>query len=160
MLDRLKTLFLGGDDAPKDGGGKRSTDELHVAAAALMAEAASLDGDFDERERTVIAAVLENRFDLDAAEAAELLDAGHEAAAGSNQLFAFTRTIKDRLSEEERIMVIEMLWEVAYADGHLHDFESNLVRRVAGLIYVPDRESGAARKRVLERLAQSDMPRA
>ena len=48
--------------------------------------------------------------------------------------------------------MIEMLWKVVYADGNLHDFEANLVRRICGLIYVSDRESGDARKRVLERL--------
>jgi len=49
--------------------------------------------------------------------------------------------------------MIEMLWEVAYADGSLHDFESNMLRRVAGLLYVTDRESGDARKRVVARLS-------
>jgi len=48
--------------------------------------------------------------------------------------------------------VIEMLWEVAYADGQLHDYEANLLRRITGLLYVSDRESGEARKRVLARL--------
>ena len=51
--------------------------------------------------------------------------------------------------------MIEMLWEVALADGDIHHYESNLVRRVAGLLYVPDPESGAARKRVLQRLKSS-----
>ena len=65
---------------------------------------------------------------------------------------AFTRVIKDRFSEDERVRMIEMLWTGAYADRRLHDYEASLVRRVAGLIYVADRDSGAARKRVLRRL--------
>ncbi|PKQ01791.1 MAG: TerB family tellurite resistance protein, partial [Alphaproteobacteria bacterium HGW-Alphaproteobacteria-12] len=55
-------------------------------------------------------------------------------------------------SEEERVGVIEKMWEVVYADGVLDDYEANLLRRVAGLIYVPDRESGQARQRVIARL--------
>ena len=49
--------------------------------------------------------------------------------------------------------MIEMIWEVVYADGELHDYEDSLLRRIAGLIYVSDRDRGAARKRALERLA-------
>jgi uncharacterized tellurite resistance protein B-like protein len=49
-------------------------------------------------------------------------------------------------------MIIEMLWEVVYADGVLHDYEANLLRRIGGLIYVSDRDRGAARKRVMKRL--------
>ena len=62
--------------------------------------------------------------------------------------------IKDRFPHEERLELMEMLWEVAYADGVLHDFEASLMRRISGLIYVSDRDSGAARKRALARLGQ------
>jgi len=50
------------------------------------------------------------------------------------------------------VMLVEMLWDVVYADGELHDYEANLMRRVAGLLHVSDQESGAARKRVLGRM--------
>ena len=70
----------------------------------------------------------------------------------STQLYPLTRVITDRFSEDERIRMIEMLWSVAYANRRLHDYEASLVRRVAGLIHVADRENGAARKRVLRRL--------
>ena len=56
---------------------------------------------------------------------------------------------------EERIELIEMIWEVVYADGELHDYEANLLRRLGGLLYVSDRERGDARKRVLARLRQT-----
>ena len=54
--------------------------------------------------------------------------------------------------------LIEKMWEIVYADGVLDDYEANLLRRVAGLIYVPDRESGAARQRVLARLGSAARP--
>jgi uncharacterized tellurite resistance protein B-like protein len=53
---------------------------------------------------------------------------------------------------EERVAIIEMLWEVVYADGTLHEYEASLLRRVCGLIYVTDQDSGTARKRVLEKM--------
>ena len=73
-------------------------------------------------------------------------------------MLQFTRVIKDVYPLEERTQVIEMLWEVVYADGVLHDYEANLMRRVGGLLYVSDRDQGAARKRVLDRIAPPSEP--
>lgn len=150
MLERLKAL-LGDAGAAEARPRDLSVDELHCAAAALMVEAAGLDGDFQESEREAILGALQDYFGVDAAEANELIQNAQASADDSVQLYGFSRIIKDRLERDERVKIIEMLWEVAYADGDLHDFEANLVRRVAGLIYVSDQESGAARKRVLKR---------
>jgi uncharacterized tellurite resistance protein B-like protein len=67
-------------------------------------------------------------------------------------LFGFTNKVVKELEESDRIHVIEMLWEVAYADGVLDSHEDAMIRRVAGLVYVSDFERGAARRRVLEKL--------
>lgn len=150
MMRRLQALLTGDADAARDAGGE---DDVRVAAAALLVEAACMDGKVDSQERRVIAAVLAAHFGLGAEEAAALLAAAEKAVEGTEQIYAFTRVIKDSFSEDERVRMIEMLWEVAYADGTLHDYEANLVRRICGLIYVPDRLSGAARKRVLTRRA-------
>jgi uncharacterized tellurite resistance protein B-like protein len=154
MLDRLRALFGGGGDSPGRVA-KRRTDDLHLAAAALMVEAAKLDGRFDEREREAIRRVLCRQFRLADADAEELLEDASRSAAESTQLYGFSRRIKDQLDPDDRVQIIEMLWEVAYADGHVHDYEANLVRRIAGLLYVPDQASGAARKRVIERLSNT-----
>ena len=125
--------------------GRHDLEELHLAAAALMVEAARLDGRLDDDERRQIAAILRERFALDD-ETVRLLI---EAAVGNG---ARPRTIRDHFTHEERVAMLEMLWEVAYADGELHDYEASLLRQVTGLLYVTDQESGAARKRALERL--------
>ena len=143
----------GPQDGPKDGYGDEA---LRLASAALMVEAALMDGHMDDDERRTITRLLGEHFDLSREEAAELLEAGLEAATESHQLYGFARTIKDRFGPEDRVRMIEMLWEVACADGEIHHYESNLVRRVAGLLYVPDRDSGSARKRVLNRLHRPD----
>ena len=74
-------------------------------------------------------------------------------AAPVDAVFPFTQEICKRLEPEARAQIIEMLWQVAYADGRLDPQEDMLLRRIAGLIYVPDGERGAARKRALEKLA-------
>jgi uncharacterized tellurite resistance protein B-like protein len=84
------------------------------------------------------------------------LAAAERESDRSVELFHFTRIINERLSFQQRVDLIEMLWEVAYADGILDEYEDSLLRRVGGLIYVPDRERGMARRRVLQRLGIDD----
>jgi uncharacterized tellurite resistance protein B-like protein len=149
MLDRLKQLFQPEADRPAKSHG---FDELQLAAAALMVEAATMDSEFDADERGRIAGLVQERFALSAAEAADLVGEAERMAAASVQWHGFTSAIKDGFDHAERVQLIEMLWEVVYADGELHDYEASLLRRVTGLLYVSDRESGDARKRVLARL--------
>jgi uncharacterized tellurite resistance protein B-like protein len=127
-------------------------EEMRLAAAALLVEAAVMDGHFDAAERATVRQLLAARFGLDAGEAQALIATAESEVAASHGIFRFTNAIKNHCSDTERIELIEMLWEVAYADGVLHDYEHNLLRRIAGLIYVTDRDRGLARNRVLARL--------
>ncbi len=149
MIAGLKALLFG--DQPDDQGAPE-TDGLHLAAAALLVEAAVTDGRFEAEERDAMTRVLGSHFRLDADRTAALIARAERAVADAVELYQFTRTIKDRLAPEERGQILEMLWEVALADGSIHDYEAGLVRRIAGLLYVSDRESGEARQRVLARL--------
>ena len=151
MFARLKQL-MSETTSTADEQVPHSFEEKQLAAAALMVEAARLDNDFDQAERGRIEVMLQHHFALSSDEAKALLEAGEEASDDSIQWQGFTRSIKDGFDQDERIAIIEMLWEVAYADGELHDYEASLIRRVTGLLYVPDRESGEARKRVRTRL--------
>lgn len=160
-MRRFLAILLGDDERVWAGGdGPRRFDEAQVAAAALMVEAARLDGTFDAGERRRIQDLLERRFALSPELAARLLAQAEERATESVAWQGFTRAIKEALSYEERVQILEMLWEVAYADGSLHDFEASLLRRVAGLLYVDDQDSGAARLRVMARLGIERQPAA
>jgi uncharacterized tellurite resistance protein B-like protein len=149
MLERLKQLFQ--PTAHPAARGHRF-DELQLAAAALMVEAATMDSAFDDAERTRVRDLVRDRFALRGEEATDLVDEAERMAGESVEWHGFTRAIKEGLDHAERVQLIEMLWEVAYADGELHDYEASLLRRITGLLYVSDRESGEARKRVLTRL--------
>jgi uncharacterized tellurite resistance protein B-like protein len=150
MINRIKKLFSGvdGDRVPA----QASVEAHALAAAVLMVEAARLDGDFDISERQSIRSLVTRHFGLDEEETDTLIDEAESVHDDANHLVQFTRTIKESYPPEERIAIIEMLWEVVYADGVLHDYEANLLRRIGGLIYVSDRDRGEARKRVTERL--------
>jgi uncharacterized tellurite resistance protein B-like protein len=149
MIDSIRAWISGAWPDRREDVGRQ---ELQIALAALLIEAAYSDDRFDETERSVIERLLERRFNLSRSDADALLAAGETAASESTELFHFTRIINQRLSFDERVGLIEMLWEVAYADRVLDEYEDSLLRRVGGLIYVPDRERGMARQRVLKRL--------
>ncbi len=149
MINRIKDLLSAGGSIPQPATGK---DKLHVAAAALLVEAARLDDDFDDQEWTTIRTLVQNRFGLNQEEAEALVEEAEREVEVAVELYTFARIVKDRFDQAERVQLIEMLWEVVYADGTLHHYEANLLRRIAGLIYVSDQDSGRARKRVLSRL--------
>ncbi len=146
MLDKLLSLLKG--DQPAAPARK---DELQLAVAALLVEAAWHDDVFDMPEREAIERVLVDHFALSEGEARSLI-ATAESRGPAGQLFGFTSKVLKAWEEPERIKLIEMLWEVAYADGVLDPHEDALIRKVAGLVYVTDQERGFARKRVRARL--------
>jgi len=147
MFRRLLSLFEeAGSAGPEDTGG---ADPLHRAAAVLLVMAANLDGRMGADERASIERLLGERLGVE--DAAALIDEAAAAAVESTDFFGVTRVINERLPPEQRVAVIEMLWEVAYADGSVHDYEANLLRRIAGLLHVSDRDAGEARKRAIAR---------
>ena len=148
MFDRIKTLFSGTADPDTLG---HDFEAKQLAAAALLVEAAHLDGAFGERERAAMAASLKRFFGLSDDDVAALIAAAGDAQADASHLQRFTRVLKEAYEPQERVELIEMLWEVVYADGILDDYEGNLLRRIGGLLYVTERERGEARKRVLAR---------
>lgn len=152
MIGRLKS-FLGqleqGDSSAPDAPDEEA---MRLAASALLVETAIMDGHFDAAERTTITRLLGARFSLDAGDAAALVDEAEQAVGESHQLFRFTKAINDHFNHDQRVELMEMLWEVAYADGVIDAYEENLLRRIAGLIYVTDRDRGSTRNRVRARL--------
>ena len=148
MIDRVLD-FLTGKATPV---AAKRTDDLQIAVAALLIEAARMDDDFSLEERRTIERVLGERFDLGPEQLRELFIAAERAVCGSTQFFPFTQQIVKNISHEDRGQILEMMWQVAYADGVLDPHEDMLLRRIAGLIHVDDRERGLARQRALEKL--------
>jgi uncharacterized tellurite resistance protein B-like protein len=129
---------------------------LRIAVAVLLLEAAHQDGEFTPDERAVIERLLTVKFTLSKDECAQLLAACEATSASLVQLYPYTNAIAARTTPEERLQLIEMLWEVVYADGVLDPEEDALIRRLGTLIHVDDRDRMLARQRVLSRIAQKD----
>lgn len=148
MLDQLMKFLAGGEAPDVASGG----DDLKIAVAALLIEAGRMDASFDSAERAAIERILAERFALRPEAVRSLVAAAEARIDRTAQYYPFTREICLKLSREERVEVLEMLWKVAYADGRLDPYEDALLRQIAGLIHVPDRERGLARQRALAAL--------
>jgi uncharacterized tellurite resistance protein B-like protein len=148
MFENFKSLFFGeSDSAPSVAG-----NEARLAAAILLVEAAMVDGALDDVESARIIGLLGEHFGLSEGAAQALLTRASALQAKSNQLYPFAKVIVEKFEALQRIEVIEMLWEVVFANNGLRDYKASLVRRVAGLIFVSDHDSGAARQRAMARL--------
>jgi uncharacterized tellurite resistance protein B-like protein len=149
MFDTLHRL-LTGLDHPRQAA--EQNDSAFALAVLLIEVARSSDNRLADREEGVIERALARRFSLEREQVIRLVKAGEEGAIQATDLFHFTQVVVNNFSNEDRIGVIEMLWEVAYADGVLTGDEDTLIRRVAGLIDVSDRDRGDAKLRVRERV--------
>lgn len=150
MLNRLKTVFT----EPVAETAEPQSDELHIAAAALLVRAAQIDGSMDEGEAQLLRRLVGPHFGLQADAAAILLAEAKIAADEAGDLFQFTKRINAHFGEAHKIMLLELLWQIVLSDGVVDDYEANLMRRVAGLIYITDQQSGAARKKAQTVLGQ------
>ena len=127
--------------------------DYRLAAAALMVHAASIDGDMSDVERERLHALVQRRFDVDQAVADELVSEATEAEHEAVDLYHFTTVINRSLNEDGRRQVVEMMWEMAYADGHVGEFESNLLSQASDLLGISARERIEIGQRVAERRA-------
>ncbi|RMD78509.1 MAG: TerB family tellurite resistance protein [Gammaproteobacteria bacterium] len=147
FFDRHLAPAAGGRGAPGDRGGRGEEASLRLATAALLVEALQADHQVDPRELEAVRELLEGFFGLGREEAAELLALARREAEEAVSLFQFTRLVDRGYDPATKERIVEMLWRVAYADGHKHHWEEHLVRKVAELLHVPHGAFVRARER-------------
>jgi uncharacterized tellurite resistance protein B-like protein len=147
MLERLQKLFKA---LSPDGGARYEFAEgdHRVAAAALLVHVTLIDGVQTDSERRKLQHLLMDRFDLEEDEALALIAAASARDREAIDFHTFTSVLKRAYDEASRRRLVEMLWELAFADGQVHQFEDDMVWRVAELIGVPSRERIAIRKQI------------
>lgn len=146
VLESIQAFFRTHIESGRDG--NHDQHSLHLATGALLFEILRADYQDHPEEREVLERVLQTRFDLSAEETRQLTDLAAQEAAESVSLHEFTSLINQHFSLEEKVEIVEMLWQVAFADGHLDRYEEALVRKIADLIYVPHRDFIRAKHRV------------
>ena len=117
----------------------------------LMIEAAYTDGQIDKNELNKIKLSLVNIFEEDPKDIDRHLEEALKNKNNSKSLHYYTSYINKNFSDKKKLLLIETLWEIVLSDQEVHDFESNLIRRLAGLLYISDVNSGNARKRALDK---------
>ena len=123
-------------------------DDYRVAAAALLVHAAAIDGSISDAEHVKLHALIKLRFNLDDAATDELIAAATAAEQKAVDLYHFTAKLNRSLDEAGRARVIEMMWQIAYVDGVVTEFEDNLIWRAADLLGISQSERIALRERV------------
>ncbi len=117
----------------------------------LMIEAAYTDGQIDEIEINKIRSSLVNVFAEDQKEVNLAIEQAITNKNNSKSLHYYTSHINKNFDDNSKLLLVEALWEIVSSDGDIHDFESNLIRRLAGLLYISDIDSGNAKKRALNK---------
>jgi len=147
MFESLRRLVAEiGDD--RKHASRFDDNDYRLAAAALLVHAASIDGKISAVERKKLHAVIMQRFELDDASADELIDKASAVEQEAIDLYAFTAKLNRSLNEQGRARIVEMLWQIVYADGIITEFEDNLIWRAADLLGISRRERIALRQRV------------
>ena len=144
MLKTFSNFFRQFESTPHT---RSEVEQLRHGIACLVHEARRVDLDHDAREHPAALDALMRMFSIDSAEAEALLAHAGEKAQQLTSYYPIVSLIKRDFSMEERILLIEVLWGVAYADGALHGHEDHFVRKIAHLLYVPNTQVMLARAR-------------
>ena len=146
MLQSLKSIFSNSDTTEEE-----RNEDLDILSG-LMIEAAYTDGIISQDEINKISSSLINIFKEDRHLVEKSLSRALENKDNSLSLYFYTSKLNKSFSDEKKVLLIEVLWEVILSDNKVHDFETNLIRRLAGLLYISDVECGNAKKRASKKI--------
>jgi uncharacterized tellurite resistance protein B-like protein len=147
MLRTLQNLLAALQPPPP--GAATANDEhlLQLATAVMLVEVMRSDATLHDDERLAVLAALRSKFELTADEAARLAELAETTAHAATDLYAFTSRINERFEMPQKLKMIEHMWRVAYADGHLSAHERHVMWRIADLLHVPQGAYQHARMR-------------
>ena len=149
MINLLKNI-LNNQNSIED---KEDSKNLELLCG-VMIEAAYTDGQIDESELNKIKISLVETFNEDPSEVNWVIAEAVKNKNNSKSLHYYTSFINKNFADDKKLLLIETLWEIILSDGKIHDFESNLIRRLAGLLYISDVNSGNAKKRALDKVSK------
>jgi len=150
MIDQFKNFF---DRflVPGEESGNSLEHRLRLATAALLFEMTRVDEQIEPEEQSALARGLRNTFGLTADETSELIALAEQEVQDATCYHAFTSLINKEFSREQKVRIVELLWDIAYSDQVLDMYEEHLVRKLSELLYVSHSEFIAAKLRVKEK---------
>ena len=126
---------------------KENSDNKKILVAALLIHAAKIDENYSDIEKKIIKGALINLNNINSDQAEDLMKLAEKKEEESNQMLEFTREIKKH-PMEFRLKIIEIIWKIVYSDDVSDNYESNLIRRICGLLYISDKDNGIIRAKV------------
>jgi uncharacterized tellurite resistance protein B-like protein len=151
MMDFLKKVF----GEAGQGGSPNSNDVQHhdprIAACALLLEMAHIDGHFTDEEKTNLLSLMESEYGLSGDDAQKMINVAEEELGDSLDLWKFADMINENFSTEEKLRVVELLWELIYTDGKLDKHEDYLIHKFAKLLRITHRQMIDAKLSVLNK---------
>ena len=126
---------------------KKENSNNNILVIALLIHAAKIDENYTEIEKKIIIKTIIQLNQVSPNEAEKLLKIAEKKEEESNQIVEFTREIK-KYSMELRLKIIEIIWKIVYSDGDSDNYESNLIRRICGLLYITDKDNGIIKMKV------------
>ncbi|HEY0821713.1 MAG TPA: TerB family tellurite resistance protein [Rhizobacter sp.] len=137
MLKTLKDLFDSLRPPADTADAAAGEHTLQLATAVMLVEVMRADASFHAGEREAVLDGLRDKFSLSDDEAQRLAELAEEAARRATDLFSFTSHINERFEMPQKLRMVELMWRVAYADGHLSEHERHVLWRIADLLHVP-----------------------
>ena len=119
---------------------------------ALLVEAASIDGNIGLDEKNQIKTILTDQLNIKAIKADEILEETISNSSEQIEIWSKTNDIRKELDYEERLNILELMWEIVLVDDIIDVFEAQLMRRVSGLLYISDIDSGNSKKRAIQKI--------
>ena len=126
---------------------KENSNDKNILIIALLIHAAKIDENYTDIEKEIIKKALVNLNNISSDQAENLIKFAEKKEEESNQIVEFTREIK-KYSMEFRLKIIEVIWKIVYSDGTSDDYESNLIRRICGLLYISGKDNGIIKTKV------------
>jgi len=126
---------------------KEKPNNKNILVAALLIHAAKIDESFTDAEKNIIKKTLIDLHSITSDKADELIKEAEKKEEESNQIIEFTKEIKN-YSMEFRLKIIEVIWKIVYSDGTNDSYESNLIRRICGLLYISGKDNGIIKTKV------------
>jgi|TARA_Y100000310_G_scaffold129915_1_gene129083 uncharacterized tellurite resistance protein B-like protein len=126
---------------------KYSSNNKNILIIALLIHAAKIDENYTENEKKIIKKVIMDLNKMSFNQADELLKLAEKKEEESNQIIEFTKEIK-KYSMEFKLKIVEIIWKIVYSDGTSDDYESNLIRRICGLLYISDKDNGIIKTKI------------
>jgi uncharacterized tellurite resistance protein B-like protein len=149
MIDLVRRFFEKGQGPGSADQGTTESHDVRVAVCALFLEMANIDGKFSASEQDHVISLLKRQYGLSDQHVVELMGASQKGLKDSIDLWQFTNLINQNYSRDEKIQIIEMVWQIVYADGRLDKHEDYLVHKLAKLLRLTHKDLIDAKLKVL-----------